>query len=67
MLRDIFTNAKQTLREFKDNNVADIDTKIDEPCDRMTALLSNWGKVFETFYIKDPSEADKDAAANHYD
>ena len=56
---DIFNDAKAMLREFKDDSVVDIDDKIDEICDNMISLLSSWGEVFDIFYMKKPSEADK--------
>ena len=55
----IFTEAKQMLREFKDDSIDGIDAKIDNVCDNMISLLSSWGKVFNTLYSKDPSQEDK--------
>ena len=42
----IFTDAKTMLREFKDDSVADIDTKIDETCDEIISLLRSLGEVW---------------------
>mmetsp|Transcript_18980 Transcript_18980/g.28347 ORF Transcript_18980/g.28347 Transcript_18980/m.28347 type:complete len:117 (-) Transcript_18980:48-398(-) len=48
----IFTEAKQMLREFKHDSIDGIDAKIDNVCDNMISLLSSWGKVFNTLYVR---------------
>ncbi len=55
----IFNDAKTMLREFKDDSVADIDTKIDKTCDEIISLLRSWGKVFKVFYSDKIEEEDK--------
>ncbi len=55
---EIFNEAKEMLREFKDDR-DNIDAEIDKVCDDIISLLSSWGKVFRTLYKEDLSEDDK--------
>ena len=51
----IFTKAKDMLRRYKRDGIADIDGKIDSSCDEVIDLLINWSKVFRTLYTENPS------------
>ena len=54
----IFDEAKVMLRRYKDENVEEIDAKIDAHCDKVVDLLQTWNNFFRILHKESPTEED---------
>ncbi len=56
----IFNAAKTMLRQFKRQDVDDIDAQIDQLCDNVIDVLRTWDRFFSLLHKSSPTDADFD-------